>query len=50
MEEEQRIITIGNVTYELNRFYTGKQPLSELLLARIEREAAAFDKDRKETV
>ena len=49
MEEEQEII-IGNVTYELNRFFTGTQPLSELLLARIEREAAAFDKDRKETV
>ena len=48
--EEQQEITIGHVTYELNRFFTGKQPLSELLRAQIERKAAAFDKDRKEAV
>ena len=48
--EEQREITIGYVTYELNRFFTGKQPLSELLQTQIERAAAAFDKDRKEAV
>ena len=48
--EEQQEITIGHVTYELNRFFTGKQPLSELLRAQIEREAAAFDKERKEAV
>ena len=48
--EEQQEITIGYVTYELNRFFTGKQPLSELLQARIERETAAFDKEREEAV
>ena len=48
--EEQQEITIGHVTYELNRFFIGKQPLSELLQAQIERKAAAFDKDRKEAV
>ena len=49
MEEQQEII-IGHVTYELNRFFTGNQPLSELLRAQIERKALAFDKDRKEAV
>ena len=48
--EEQQEITIGHVTYEINRFFTGKQALSELLQAQIERAAAAFDKDRKEAV
>ena len=48
--EEQEEITIGHVTYELNRFFTGKRPLSELLQARIEREAAAIDKKRDEAV
>ena len=49
MEEQQEII-IGSVTYELNRFFTGKQPLSELLQAQIEREAALIDKETREAV
>ena len=48
--EEQQEITIGHITYELNRFFAGKQPLSELLQAQIVREATAFDKERKEAV
>ena len=47
---EQREITIRQVTYELNRFFAGKQPLSELIQAQIEREAAAFDKEREAAV
>ena len=49
MEEQQEII-IGHVTYELNRFFTGNQPLSELLRAQIERKAALNDKETREAV
>lgn len=43
--EEQQEITIGHVTYELNRFFTGKHQLSELIQAQIERAAAASSKE-----
>ena len=48
--EEQQAITIGQVTYELNRVFIGKRTLSELIQEQIERKALAFDKDRKEAV
>ena len=45
--EKQQEITIGHVTYELKRFFTGKHQLSELIQAQMESAAAAPGK--KET-
>ena len=47
---EQQEITIGNAIYEINRVFSEKQKLKELIRERIEKEAAVANKEMQETV
>ena len=47
---EQKEIIIGNAIYEINREYSEKQKLTELIRERIEKEAAVANKELQETV
>ena len=47
---EQKEIIIGNAIYEINREYSEKQKLTELIRERIEKEAAVANKEMQETV
>ena len=47
---EQKEIIIGNAIYEINRVYSEKQKLTELIRERIEKEAAVANKEMQETV
>ena len=47
---EQKEIIIGNAIYEINRVYSEKQKLTELIRERIEKEAAVANKELQETV
>ena len=47
---EQKEIIIGNAIYEIDRVYSEKQKLTELIRERIEKEAAVANKELQETV
>ncbi|MBO4915710.1 MAG: hypothetical protein J5449_10960 [Oscillospiraceae bacterium] len=47
---EQKEIIIGNAIYEIDRVYSEKQKLTELIRERIEKEAAVANKEMQETV
>ena len=47
---EQKEIIIGNAIYEINRVYSEKQKLTELIQERIEKEAGVANKEKQEIV